>query len=298
MVSIAALASCQQPPPPPTGGGSGVGSPVDNSAGNPTDPTNLPLGDYHLSQAPSRGDIWSCQASFTGGGGATGATPWIRSNGTWDQTAKPVVQGTVSWPAATFSITLTGTTRVVSGNGLPIGFTTGVYPIQMSDPAYQYDKNPNSIGAHTISYTLPANPTMAATSSCVPMGMIGVALDGVPIFNGLDAGGRDAVAHELQDHCGGHPQQQGVYHYHSISDCLPGANSSDLIGYANDGFGIYGPLDSSGKELTNADLDECHGTTSPVQWDGQTVNMYHYVATRAYPYTVSCFRGTPVKVGS
>jgi hypothetical protein len=296
MVSIAALAACQ--PPPPQAGGTGVGSPVDNSAGNPTDPTNLPLGDYHLSQAPSRGDIWSCQASFVSQGGATGATPWIRSNGTWDQTAKPVVQGSVSWPTATFSINLVGSLRVVSGNGLPVGFTTGVYPINPADPAYQYDKNPNSIGAHTIAYNLPANPTAAAKSSCVPMGMIGVALDGVPIFNGLDAGGRDAVAHEIQDHCGGHPQQQGVYHYHSISDCLPGANTSDLIGYANDGFGIYGPLDANGKELTNADLDECHGTTSPVLWDGQTVDMYHYVATRAYPYTVSCFRGTPVSVGS
>jgi hypothetical protein len=300
VVSLAVLGACQ-PPPAQTGGGStgtGVGSPVDNSAGDPLDSTNLPLGDYHLSQAPSRGDIWSCQAAFVGGG-ATGSTPWIRSNGTWDATAKPVVQGDVSWPGASFSISLAGSNRVVSGNGLPVGYTTGVYPIQPSDPAYQYDKNPNSIKTQSISYTLPATPTPAAKSSCVPGGMIGVALDGVPIFNGLDAGGRDAVAHELQDHCGGHPQQQGMYHYHSISDCLPGANSSDLIGYANDGFGIYGPIDSAtGKELTDADLDECHGTTSPVMWDGQLVNMYHYVATRAYPYTVSCFRGTPVSVGA
>jgi len=290
VASIVLVAAACNPPRPP--GGGSVGAPVDNSAGDPTDPANLPLGDYHISQAPQRGEIWSCNVGFPGGGG-TGTPPWIHGNGTWDSTTKLVVDGAVSWPAAVFSLTLSGPNRVVSGNGLPVGFTTGIFPIQVTDDVYPYDHNPNAIGAHTISYTLPASPTVAAQSSCTSGGMIGVALDGVPIFNGLDGGGRDAVAHETQDACGGHPQQQGHYHYHSISDCLPGANSSDLIGYANDGFGIYGPLDGGGHELTNADLDECHGTTSAVQWDGQTVSMYHYVATRAYPYTIGCYRGTP-----
>ena len=287
------VAGCNPPRPP--GGGGSIGAPVDNSAGDPLDPANLPLGDYHLSSAPSRGDIWSCNVGFPGGGSNV-TPPWIHDNGTWDSTTKAIVDGAVPWPTAVFSLTLSGSNRVVSGNGLPVGFTTGVFPVQPSDDVYAFDPNPNTIGAHSISFTLPANPTVAATSSCTSGGMIGVALDGVPIFNGLDGGGRDAAAHEAQDTCGGHPQQQGHYHYHSISDCLPGANSSELIGYAIDGFGIYGPLDSGGHELTNADLDECHGTTSAVQWDGQTVTMYHYVATRAYPYTVGCYRGTPVAV--
>lgn len=290
---VLALSSCAPGGPP--GGGGAIGAPVDNSAGNPLDPTNLPLGDYHISRAPQHGEIYSCQAAFNGPGG-TGTPPWIRSNGTWDSKQKLTVSGAVSWPTAAFTLTLSGSNRVISGNGLPVGFTTGVFPIQTSDPVHVWDANPNSIGAHTISFVLPSAPTVAAVSSCTSMGMIGVALDGVPIFNGLDGGGRDAVAHEAQDTCGGHPQQQGHYHYHSISDCLPGANSSNLIGYAIDGFGIYGPLDGSGHELSNADLDECHGITSPVQWDGQTVTMYHYVATRAYPYTVGCFRGTPIAV--
>jgi hypothetical protein len=29
-------------------------------------------------------------------------------------------------------------------------------------------------------------------------------------------------------------------------------------------------------------------------WDGKLVDMYHYVLTEEYPYTVGCFRGTPV----
>lgn len=40
-------------------------------------------------------------------------------------------------------------------------------------------------------------------------------------------------------------------------------------------------------------LDGCHGRTSPVAWDGETVDLYHYVATAEYPYTVGCYRGTP-----
>ncbi len=31
-----------------------------------------------------------------------------------------------------------------------------------------------------------------------------------------------------------------------------------------------------------------------MSWDGATVDLYHYVATAEYPYTVGCYRGTPV----
>ncbi len=201
-----ALSGCgPQGGPTQTGGGS-IGSPVDNSAGDPLDPTRLPLGDYHVTYSAQSGEIFSCQTVFNGGG-ASGSAPWIHVDGTWDATSKARVAGQVAWPSAVFSITLQGATRVVSGNGLPVGFTTGVFPIAANDPARQYDQNPNAIGAHSISYNLPAIPTAVPTPSCTPGGMIGVALDGVPIFNGLDAGGRDAVAHEVQDDCGGHPQQ-------------------------------------------------------------------------------------------
>ena len=67
-------------------------------------------------------------------------------------------------------------------------------------------------------------------------------------------------------------------------------------GYVVDGFGIYSMFDAHGGELTDADLDECHGRTSEVDWDGKRVAMYHYVLTREYPYTLGCFRGTPVAV--
>ncbi|MCX6020420.1 MAG: YHYH protein, partial [Chloroflexi bacterium] len=135
---------------------------------------------------------------------------------------------------------------------------------------------------------------------CVPMGAVGVMLSGSQFFNALDGMGRDAVAHELQDHCAGHPERSGAYHYHNLTPCLQddGAGHSQLMGYAYDGFGIYGTYGEGGQPLTNADLDECHGHTHEITWDGQTMTLYHYHATMEYPYTIACYRGTAVRTAA
>jgi len=53
------------------------------------------------------------------------------------------------------------------------------------------------------------------------------------------------------------------YHYHNVPeghDVGPGADGhSAIIGYVRDGFPLYGYLGVGGTELTNADLDVCHG---------------------------------------
>src|SRR5439155_1514109 len=108
--------------------------------------------------------------------------------------------------------------------------------------------------------------------------------------------GRNELAYEIQDVCTGGSQPGGVYHRHALSECTPHVHDRvALVGYALDGFGIYSPYDADGRELTTADLDECHGTTSEIEWDGQRVVMYHYVMTRDYPFTIGCFRGTPTR---
>ena len=257
-------------------------------------PKALPLGDGRISTTPQRGYVFSCVTDFQGSG-AQHAGDWIQGS-TWDATRKIWVQGEVLWPNARFSLQTTATERMLSGNALPVGHATGNFPIARSDPAYQIDRNPNTIVEQTLSFTLPLQPTLSASAGCVPMGMIGVALNGVPIFNALDAAGRDAVAHEVQDRCHGHPQERGVYHYHGPSDCLAGSGDNNaLLGYALDGFGIYSGQGESGRELTNADLDECHGRTSPVMWNGKQTSIYHYVMTREYPYTIGCYRGNAVR---
>jgi hypothetical protein len=267
---------------------------LSTGSGNALDLTRLPVGDGKVSAEPKRGYVYACPQGANGVGGAQAQGPWIRADGTFDFTQKTVVRGAVLWPAHRLAVTLEPSTLRVTGNGLP-DHATGVYPISRDDPAYQFDRNPNSIRAQNLNLELPAEPKVAARASCVGLGAVGVMLTGSVIYNALDATGRDAVAHETQDACQGHPDPSGRYHYHSLSTCAKDSSSgpSKLLGYALDGFGIYGPRDSSGRALTNEDLDECHGTTSEVVWRGTLTTMYHYVATYEYPYTIGCFRGTP-----
>jgi hypothetical protein len=255
----------------------------------------LPLGDGHVGSAPQEGWVDSCITQFPPAGGASREGPWIHG-ATWDATAKIAVRGAVRWPQASYSAQISGGQRVISTNDLPVGFTTGIFPIQAADPAFAYDRNPNTIRAQSVRFALPIQPAAASVPGCLGLGPIGVLTDGVLLYNGLDAEGRDAVAHELQDSCGGHPDMRGEYHYHEVSPCLlqKASGTSTLVGYALDGFGIYVERDASGALLTDADLDACHGRTSMVTWDGRQVSVYHYVATEEYPYTVGCFRGTPV----
>ena len=263
------------------------------SVGN-LDVHTLPIGDENVSTSPKKGYIFSCQQNFNEGG-AEHIGNWVHNN-TWDLTEKIHVEGDVLWPKAVFNITKKGNERIINGNGLPLDSPTGIFPVQLSDPASQIGRNPNYIEKQNYSFSLPLNPTFAAQPSCVPMGIVGIGLNGVAIFNGLDAAGRDAVVHEVQDLCNGHPDEAGTYHYHGPSPCLPHANESNaLVGYALDGFGIYSMYDKNGKAIRSLQLDSCHGMTSEIMWDGKMVNMYHYVLTNDYPYTIGCFRGTPVK---
>ena len=265
---------------------------------NPIDATKIPIGDGNVSMSAKVGNVFACKTSFESGVGAEVIGPWVNTTtNTWDSTKKVKVSGNVSWPNAAFSITVSGDKRVISGNGLPINHTTGVFPIASSEPAYAYDRNPNSIKEQSINLSLPLNPTVASTPSCLPDGAIAILNDGVVLFNPLDELGRDAPTYEtLDDQCDGHPQQQGLYHHHTIPSCIlakaSGANTSTLVGYAYDGFGIYVERDKNGKILANANLDECHGHISKVMWDGNLVEMYHYVATLEYPYAVGCYKGT------
>ncbi|MCH8298270.1 MAG: YHYH protein [Chloroflexi bacterium] len=177
-----------------------------------------------------------------------------------------------------------------------MGHPTGTYPLASSDPAYQIDPFPFEISEQMLELSLPLNPTLAATPACLNSGTIGVALTGAQVFNALDGLGRDAAAYEVLDLCGGHPEERGKYHYHTAGDCRkePHTLGHTLTAYALDGFGLFGLYDSQGQELTNDDLDECHGHTHDIDWDGAEISSYHYHLTNAYPYTLGCYRGSEV----
>src|SRR5204862_109367 len=87
-----------------------------------------------------------------------------------------------------------------------------------------------------------------------PLGTIAVWINGLSAFNALDAMSynnqnvwhQNAVVVEAPsfDACLGHPAPGGVYHHHQNPRCLYTADStshSPLLGFAFDGFPIYGP---------------------------------------------------------
>ena len=251
----------------------------------------LPVGDgRYVTDAPKQGYVYVCRAPV-GGGGAMTRGPWfVNDNTQYDVNKKVAVEGDVHWDAS-YSTSIEGDTRVIATNDLPRDHNTGVFPVQPSDPAYQYDRNPNSIAAQSLTYRVDARPMAERSPSCVG-GESGVMTTGVALFDAFDAGGRDAGAWEVQDGCDGHPQMSHEYHYHTLTSCIRDSSVRTVIGFALDGFPITGPMVAANNILTTADLDECHGITSEIVLDGKTVTIYHYVMTQDFPYSVSCFRGT------
>lgn len=130
---------------------------------------------------------------------------------------------------------------------------------------------------------------MADTPGCLSKGVIGVLRNGVAVFAPVDERNRDAVAYETQDECDGHPQQSSTYHYHDVPSCVLDVDRPVHRGrFRYDGFPIVVERDAAGDR--NADLDECHGRTSPILLDDE-VETYHYSATYEFPYFMGCFRG-------
>ena len=273
---------------------------VNTWSGATVDPTKLPIGDEFVSTAgASVGGLWACSGGNPGAGGAQADGPWLDiAAGTWDSTTKLAVEGEITWEAAEYTETVTDGSRVLTSNDLPVEDPTGTFPIAADDPSYQYDRNPGTITAQTVSVTLPEMGTVASSPSCMNEGEVGILRNGVFVFNSLDGRGDDAVAHESQDLCNGHPAMTR-YHYHSVPSCLrnKATSSSTIVGFAYDGFPIVVERDASGALPTNADLDECHGRTSPVLLDGVVVDTYHYSATLEFPYFIGCFKGTVITTG-
>ena len=94
------------------------------------------------------------------------------------------------------------------------------------------------------------------------------------------------------DQYNGHPQPQGVYHYHIEPLYLTNkVGSNSLLGFLLDGFPVYGPEENDTK-ITNDDLDEFHGHSHSTEEypDG----IYHYHITDQDPYiNGSGYYGSP-----
>lgn len=160
--------------------------------------------------------------------------------------------------------------------------------------------NPNRIEIQKFRFQLPLEPKLNDHITRLPMGPIGTAVNGVVYFNPFEIGGMNAVEGYSEvwlDSCCGHPQQTGVYHYHKYPVCVKspfrdnGKQHSPVIGFAFDGFPIYGPYESDGLMAKDAagqlTLDSCNGHTD-------SVRGYHYHVTPGrFPYIIGGYAGVP-----
>lgn len=165
--------------------------------------------------------------------------------------------------------------------------------------------NPNSIVVQDFEFRIPLEPVLASQITRVPMGPIGMALNGVVFFNPFEAGGMNAVEGYSEvwlDSCCGHPQQHGVYHYHKYPSCVKspfpddGKRHSPVIGFAWDGFPIHGPYESTGVMAKNLAgdkaLDVCNG-------HADSDRGYHYHVTPGrFPYVIGGYHGVPEATNS
>lgn len=160
--------------------------------------------------------------------------------------------------------------------------------------------NPNTIRLQEFTFRLPLEPRLAAQVTRLPMGPIGVALNGVVFFNPFEQGGMNAVEGYSEvwlDSCCGHPQATGIYHYHKYPTCVKspfaddGTRHSPVIGFAFDGFPIHGPYESEGvmaRDLVGAAaLDVCNGH------EDATRGYHYHVTPGRFPYVIGGYRGVP-----
>jgi hypothetical protein len=158
-----------------------------------------------------------------------------------------------------------------------------------------FNKNPNSIVEQSGSIKIPLNPAVNASHSATPLGPIGIALNGVFLFNQY-AGPSQPLAGEIVsfDKYYGHPQNSGMYHYHVEPLFLTTVKStkSGLMGFLLDGFPVYGPEEENGTAVTSSELDVYHGHThATVDYPN---GIYHYHFTNDAPYlNGNGFYGTP-----
>jgi phosphatidylethanolamine-binding protein (PEBP) family uncharacterized protein len=114
-------------------------------------------------------------------------------------------------------------------------------------------------------------------------GAIALAANGVPIFNPIKNDGRTDtfLAGELDEY-GGHCGRGDDYHYHIAPIHLEKVvGKGKPIGYALDGYPLYGFTDAEGKEPK--DLDEFNGRMEK--------GGYRYYSTKRYPYVNGGLRG-------
>lgn len=230
-----------------------------------------------------------------GGGSASPATPTTPSTNTGSST----VSANCSFVENSLNASTTGvatsscdsTYAYISSNGLATHpMMNGITATNLNVPlAVNYS------GANA--WKIPLAPSIASVTTTILDGPIGVAINGVPIFNPCKEGGckngEDTKTLGELDTCNGHAGRGDDYHYHAAPTCMMAGQDVSYwdthpVGWALDGFAIFGYNNADGTPATRDGV--CGGNTSAVT-NGPAGYSYH--VTESSPYVLSCFRGTP-----
>lgn len=185
----------------------------------------------------------------------------------------PTVFSTNVKSAVTLSASLT--TVTLKSKGLPdhVSPYWGTGNVLFEAQTTGKNVNPNILKSQNFSMTIPINPEAATTKEETSLGPIGMALNGVAIFNDREGGNVPVDAGVLTsfDRAGGHGGPGGLYHYHFNGD-FTSKDDAKLIGWLRDGFPIYGRKDKDGTYPSNLDTNGGHTGATTEYLNG----IYHY----------------------
>jgi hypothetical protein len=233
------------------------------------------------------------------GGGSTSPTTTTSTATSTSTGTTPASSATLpaiySKFASSVRVSYDGTTVSLTTNDLPDHKSPywGTGNANYEAPQAGMQVNPNLIASQNITLRVPGSPAKA-TPSDTPLGPIGIATNGVVLFNQY-AAGRVPLTNEIFsfDRYNGHPSPSNQYHYHVEPLWLTAQGKAVFIGVLLDGFPVYGPQDSGG--ATPANLDTCNGHVGVTP--DYPAGIYHYHVTSAPPYISGCFYGAAGTVG-
>ena len=143
---------------------------------------------------------------------------------------------------------------------------------------------------------IPLDPQRAKSITTLETALA-VAVNGVPMYDysdSLSATPRvydhtsDMKEQGLLDRCNGRAGSADDYHYRAAPTCMvdtmDNAGAGTILGWALDGFPIYGGVNPDGSPIADGALDACNG-----QYD--ITFGYRYHTTSSAPYLPACLVG-------
>ena len=185
-----------------------------------------------------------------------------------------------------------------------------------------YYQNPNSIYTQNLIITIPVTPSakgiqieesgvdgaVGTDNHEYSMGPVGIALDGVSLFNPLAAPGDDIENEKYSfDFYSGHPEMSGMYHYHThtkgplevlehqgfIETATPGSGEIEVYGIMCDGTVILGCTELDGSSPNTSDLDAQNGHIHDLVDEEDIIHFINRYHTHICPGQLTNHNFTP-----